>query len=133
MVLHTDGAARGNPGPAGIGVVIEMPTGNVMQRIARAIGQRTNNQAEYEAVIAGLRAARELNAQHVSLFLDSQLVARQLRGEYKVKDVALKALFETARELLKQFARVRITYVPRARNLAADKLANEAIDEALKM
>src|SRR5712692_11232730 len=76
-VVRTDGAARGNPGPAGIGVVLEMPAGHVVQRIARAIGHRTNNQAEYEAVIAGLRAAQTLGAQQLTLILDSELVEYQ--------------------------------------------------------
>lgn len=128
VVVHTDGAARGNPGPAGIGAVIEMPVGHVVRRIARSIGVRTNNQAEYEAVIAGLRAAQELQAQQVTLMLDSQLVARQLRGVYKVRDAELKKLFETASTLMKSFKRLAVMHVPRARNAAADRLANEGID-----
>ena len=131
FIVRTDGAARGNPGPAGIGVVVEQPAGTVVRRIARAIGRRTNNQAEYEAVIAGLRAARELEAQQVTLMLDSELVARQLRGEYKVKDAALKKLFDNARALIRQFERVAIRHVPRRSNAAADTLANEGIDRGI--
>ncbi|MCA1554152.1 MAG: ribonuclease HI family protein [Chloroflexi bacterium] len=131
VVLHTDGAARGNPGPAGIGVVVEMPRGQIVQRIARALGKRTNNQAEYEAVLVGLRAAQSLGARQLTLMLDSELVAKQLRGEYRVKDVKLKALFDEAKMLLAQFARVRIVHVPRARNADADKLANEGIERGM--
>src|SRR5438067_1739940 len=132
LIVHTDGAARGNPGPAGIGVVIERDTGQVVQRIARAIGRRTNNQAEYEAVIAGLSAAHDLEATHVTLMLDSELVAKQLRGVYRVKHPELKPLSERARALLQRFARVRIVHVPRGRNADADRLANEGVDGALK-
>ena len=96
LIVHTDGAARGNPGPAGIGVVIESDTGEVVQRIARAIGRRTNNQAEYEAVIAGLTAAHALQAKQVTLMLDSELVAKQLRGAYRIKNADLKRLSERA-------------------------------------
>ena len=132
LIVHTDGAARGNPGPAGIGVVIESRPGQVVQTIARAIGRRTNNQAEYEAVIAGLRAAQSLEAQQVTLMLDSELVARQLRGEYRVKHPGLKELSDQVAALLRGFAGVRIMHVPRSRNAAADRLANEGIDSAGK-
>ena len=131
LIVHTDGAARGNPGPAGIGVVIASETGEVVQRIARAIGRRTNNQAEYEAVIAGLSAAHALQAKHVTLMLDSELVAKQLRGAYRIKNADLKRLSERAQALLQHFARVRIVHVPRGRNADADRLANEGVDRAL--
>lgn len=132
VIVHTDGAARGNPGPAGIGVVIENEAGQVVQRVARAIGRRTNNQAEYEAVIAGLGAAYALKAEQVTLMLDSELVAKQLRGEYKIKNADLERLSRRARSLLQRFARVRIVHVPRGRNADADRLANEGIDAVSK-
>src|SRR5438477_6695730 len=119
LIVHTDGAARGNPGPAGIGVVIETSAGQIVQRIARAIGKRTNNQAEYEAVIAGLSAAHELQAKQVTLMLDSELVAKQLRGTYRIKNAELKPLSERAQALLQHFARVRIVHVPRGGNADA--------------
>ena len=128
LIVHTDGAARGNPGPAGIGVVIESDTGEVVQRIARAIGRRTNNQAEYEAVIAGLTAAHALQAKQVTLMLDSELVAKQLRGAYRIKNADLRRLSERAQALLQHFGRVRIVHVPRGRNADADRLANEGVD-----
>ncbi len=128
LTIYTDGAARGNPGAAGVGVVVENAAGQVVRRIARAIGTRTNNQAEYEAVIAGLITALELGATQITLMLDSELLAKQLRGEYKVKNADLKDLYDRARSLTRQFARVRIVHVPRARNADADKLANKGID-----
>ncbi len=130
LIVHTDGAARGNPGPAGIGVVIESSPGHVVQRIARGIGRRTNNQAEYEAVIAGLMAAHALRAQQVTLMLDSELVAKQLRGQYRVRNEDLKELSGHATALLRRFAGARIVHVPRGRNADADRLANEGIDNA---
>ncbi len=133
LIVYTDGAARGNPGPAGIGVVIKAPDGKTLRQIAQAIGRRTNNQAEYEAVIAGLRAAAALRAQQLTLRLDSELVARQLRGEYKVKSSDLILLYNRARALMSKFSRMRIEHVPRSRNAAADRLANRGIDGSMNI
>lgn len=126
-VLRADGIARGNPGPSGIGVVVEFPAGHVVRNITQATGVRTNNEAEYEAAIAGLRAARELKARRVMLMIDSELVTRQLRGEYQVKDAKLRRLHLKAIRLLRCFEQVQIAHVPRAYNRVADHLANDAI------
>jgi ribonuclease HI len=114
-----------------VGVVVERPAGTVLRHISRAIGRRTNNQAEYEGVIAGLRAARELTGRRVLLILDSELVARQLRGENKVHDADLEPLYRAAMALVRQFDDVVIRNVSREQNAAADRLANEGIDRGL--
>ncbi len=127
-IVRVDGAARGNPGPAAIGVVVEWPAGNLAKQIAKPAGLRTNNEAEYEAAIAGLRAANALRARHVMLMMDSELVARQLRGEYQVKDNKLKKLHERALKLIAKFERVQIAHVAREYNRLADQLANHVLD-----
>lgn len=130
LVLHVDGGARGNPGPAAIGVVVSDPDGNVIEELAERIGATTNNVAEYRAVLRGLERARELGAGEVEIVGDSELVARQLSGAYKVKHPAMKALHEQAIAALGGFERWTIRTVPRARNARADALVNAALDEA---
>lgn len=131
MTVACDGAARGNPGPAGIGVQITDPDGEVLAEIARGIGETTNNVAEYTAAIEGLHRARELGATHVLLRSDSRLLVEQLEGRFKVKHPNLKPLHATAREIASGFARVRYEHVPRERNKQADRLANAGVDEWL--
>jgi ribonuclease HI len=130
LVLHVDGGARGNPGPAAIGVVISREDGEVVAEIAEPIGVATNNVAEYRAVLLALDRARDLGATEVELIGDSQLVARQLTGAYKVKHPAMRPLYEQAMGALRGFDRWRIRSVPREENARADALVNAALDAA---
>lgn len=130
--LMVDGAARGNPGEAGCGAVIRDAKGAVVQELSRYLGHATNNVAEYEALLIGLEALLKSGKKQIRVQSDSQLLVRQLNGEYRVKDEKLKTLFERATSLLRQFERYRILHVPREENKLADRLANKAIDDALK-
>ena len=130
VVLHVDGGARGNPGPAAIGVVISDPDGTVIDELAERIGPATNNVAEYRAVLRGLERALELGATEVEIVGDSELIARQLSGVYRVKHPAMKPLHEQARAALSRFDHWRIETVPRAQNARADALVNAALDAA---
>jgi ribonuclease HI len=125
-----DGGARGNPGPAAVGVVLATPDGEVVEESSERIGQATNNVAEYRAVLLGLDRARRLGANEVEIIGDSQLVARQLDGSYKVKHAAMKPLHQEAMAALSAFDRWSIRTVPRAQNARADELVNEALDGA---
>lgn len=129
LVLHVDGGARGNPGPAAIGVVVSDEDGRVLEEVAETIGVATNNVAEYRAVIRGLQRAAELGAEEVRIVNDSELVAKQLNGLYRVKHEAMKPLHAEARAALAAFARWSIRSVPRAKNAAADALVNRALDQ----
>jgi len=129
--LYTDGGARGNPGPAGIGAVLEID-GQLAGTVSEYIGEATNNKAEYKALIAGLRMAHELGATHLSCFLDSELVVKQLRGEYRVKDKDLKTLHSAVTSLTTKFVTITFQHVPREKNKKADKLVNQAIDSQIK-
>ena len=128
LVLHVDGGARGNPGPAAIGVVISDPGGEVLEELAEPIGLATNNVAEYRALIRGLERARELDASELEIIGDSELIARQLTGVYKVKHPAMRPLHEQAVAALRGFERWSIRTVPRAQNAHADRLVNAALD-----
>ena len=128
--LHTDGGARGNPGPAGIGVVLTAPDGDVIGEVAQGIGRATNNVAEYKALIAGLELALAKDVTELEAFLDSELVVSQLKGEWKIKNEALRHLAVEARRLLNRFAKVELTHVRREQNSDADKLANQGMDQA---
>jgi len=130
LILYADGAARGNPGPAGIGVVIEDERGRVLKEVSQFIGRKTNNQAEYMALIQGLAAAAEVQADAILVRLDSELLVHQLKGEYKVKSPLLKPLRNQAQRLLARYKVVGIEHVERQYNRAADRLANRAIDTA---
>ena len=123
-----DGGARGNPGPAAIGVVLSAPDGEVVGELAERIGNATNNVAEYQAVLRGLARARELGATEVELINDSELVARQLTGAYRVKHPSMKPLHQQALGLLADFDGWSIRTVPRADNARADELVNQALD-----
>lgn len=127
--LFTDGAARGNPGPAGLGLVIEDGAGTRLWGGCRFVGTATNNQAEYLALIEGLRRATEWSPERLEVYLDSQLVVEQLAGRYKVRSAELKPLHREALMLLAGFPNHKIAHVPRERNRGADALANRAIDE----
>ena|SRR2546421_6936306 len=126
--VRTDGAARGNPGPAGVGVVLVDPEGNVVEELARGIGWATNNVAEYRALIEGLKLARSHGADRLRVFSDSALMVQQMRGAYKVRHDGLKPLHAEASKLAGGFAGVRFEAVPRERNRRADELANLGID-----
>jgi ribonuclease HI len=130
MVVHVDGGARGNPGPAAIGVVVTGPGGEVLDEVAERIGTATNNVAEYRAVLRGVERAKALGATEIELVNDSELVARQLTGAYKVKHPDMKALHAEALAALSAFERWRIRTVPRAQNAGADTLVNAALDAA---
>ncbi|HZL06878.1 MAG TPA: ribonuclease HI family protein [Coriobacteriia bacterium] len=126
--LYTDGGARGNPGPAGIGFVLVSEAGDELAAAGRYLGETTNNVAEYEALLAGLCAARAVGADELLVRADSELVVKQMRGEYRVKHPNLKPLFVRAQELVRGFALVRFEHVRRAENARADGLANDAMD-----
>lgn len=129
-ILHTDGGARGNPGPAGIGAVLQI---NSQKKLFKKyLGEATNNQAEYQAIILGLEEARQAGATSVDCFLDSELVVKQLNREYKVKNKELAPLFVKVWNLSQQFERVTFKHVYREDNQEADCLVNEAVDEELK-
>jgi ribonuclease HI len=128
LILHVDGGARGNPGPAAVGVVVRAADGSVLDELSEPIGVATNNVAEYRAVLSGLARARELGATEVELIGDSELVAKQLNGIYKVKHEAMKPLYAQARAALEQFDRWSMRTVPREENARADELVNAALD-----
>jgi len=130
LVIYADGAARGNPGPAGIGVVIEDERGRILKEVSQFVGRKTNNQAEYMALIQGLEEAAEYQADAVQVRLDSELLVNQLKGEYKVKSPLLKPLRNHAQRLLARYKVVGIEHIERQYNRAADRLANRAIDAA---
>lgn len=127
-MLRTDGAARGNPGPAGAGWVIETPEGEVVDEGHAFLGVLTNNQAEYEALLRALEAAGPDERTELDVYSDSQLMVRQINGEYRVKDEGLKPLWLRASRLLDRAARATVRHVRREENAAADALANQAID-----
>ena len=129
--MFTDGASRGNPGEAGIGVLIEDESGHIVKKLARYLGKATNNQAEYTALIDGLKAAAELGADEISVFADSELVVKQMKGEYKVKNADLQEKHGEAKRVASGFKKASYTYIPREKNKEADALANEAIDKRL--
>jgi ribonuclease HI/ribosomal protein S18 acetylase RimI-like enzyme len=128
LVIFTDGASRGNPGPAAIGVVVQDETGKIVDSISLCLGKATNNQAEYRAIIAGLEKALEMGAIDVELRSDSELVVRQLSGEYKVKNALLTPMFLKIERLRRGFSSFKVNYIPREKNSEADKLANQALD-----
>jgi ribonuclease HI len=130
VVVHVDGGARGNPGPAAIGIVVSDPEGAVLDELAERIGIATNNVAEYRAVIRGVERARGLGAGEVELIGDSELVAKQLTGAYRVKHPSMKPLHADAIAALSGLERWSIRTVPRAQNARADELVNAALDAA---
>ena len=130
LIVNVDGGARGNPGPAAIAAVVHDADGTVLEERHERIGTATNNVAEYRALLLGIEAARERGAREVELIGDSELIARQLRGEYKVKDGTLRELHAKALQALRAFERWSIRNVKRESNAHADRLVNEALDEA---
>jgi ribonuclease HI len=126
--LYTDGGARGNPGPAAFAYVIETEDGTVLAAHGEAIGVATNNVAEYRALVEGLRKAAELQVDEVEVVSDSELLVNQMRGDYKVKNEALRELWLDANDLEKKLGKVTYTAVRREQNELADSLVNEALD-----
>ncbi|HEX4386150.1 MAG TPA: ribonuclease HI family protein [Myxococcales bacterium] len=131
MRVFSDGAARGNPGPAGAGAVLTDSKGNVLARLGRYLGRQTNNVAEYQGLLIGLRRAQEMGAPEIEVRADSQLMIRQLKGEYAVRNAALKPLHAEALRLLRSFGKYGLQHIPRAENSLADEMSNRAIDEEM--
>lgn len=129
IIINTDGGARGNPGPAGIGVVFSDESGKVIAKFSEYIGEATNNIAEYKALILGLTKAKDFDLGEIECRLDSELVVKQLNGQYKVKDTKMKGLFEEVQKLI-FFKPVKFVHVRREQNKLADSLVNEALDKA---
>ncbi len=130
LEIYTDGASRGNPGPAAIGVVVRQADGPALCAHGEAIGMATNNVAEYRAVLTALQICRRWNAPRVHLFVDSELVARQLTGVYRVKSPDLLPLFQQVQHLARQLREFQVRHIPRERNAHADHVANLALDGA---
>ena len=130
--IYTDGASRGNPGPASIGVSFTTVKDEEISTLSEAIGDQTNNFAEYTALIRGLEVAKDNKVEKVWVRTDSQLMVRQLLGEYRVKADGIKDLYAQAASLLKEFEKVRLEHVPREQNKRADELANQALDKQFK-
>jgi ribonuclease HI len=130
-LIYTDGAARGNPGESGAGVVLKTPEGEEVGRFGRYLGKHTNNYAEYQALLLGLHHAREFGACDITILSDSELLVRQLLGEYRVRARHLKELFDQAKDLLVLFDKYQVKRVGREKNAEADSMANRAIDEKL--
>lgn len=128
LILRTDGGSRGNPGPAGAGVVIEDEAGKPLAQGCKFLGQMTNNQAEYHALILGLQAVARYQPASVQVLLDSELVVHQMNGRYQVRDTGLLPLFQQAKRLAAALPNVQFAHVPRRQNQRADTLANKAMD-----
>lgn len=128
LTIYVDGASRGNPGEAGIGVLIKTNDGRVLKETGKYLGKTTNNEAEYHALIAALKEAKSLGATSVKIFADSELMVKQINGEYKVKSAGLSPLYKEAKALLMGFNRYDIMHIDREKNTEADRLANIAID-----
>lgn len=129
LTLRTDGGSRGNPGHAAAGIVIERADGSVLAQGKRYLGVLTNNQAEYRALLLGLTAIQRYAPASVRVLMDSELIVRQMRGEYKVRDEGLRGLYGQAVALASTLTAVTFAHVPRAQNARADALVNQALDE----
>ncbi|MBI2979667.1 MAG: ribonuclease HI family protein [Chloroflexi bacterium] len=126
-VIFTDGASRGNPGPAAIGVVMTDEQGKLIAAVSQAIGTSTNNQAEYRAIIAALEKAIGLGVSQVEAYSDSELLVKQINGQYRVKNASLKSLYQQVKRLQNQFGVFTIAHIPREQNREADSLANNVL------
>ena len=132
VVIYCDGASRGNPGPASVGAVVKDTSGKNLATVSETLGVATNNRAEYMGLIRGLEEAQRLGASDVSVYADSQLMIRQILGQYKIKNPDLKALAQRAKALLAGFRAWRADHIPRGQNAEADALANLALDKAAR-
>jgi ribonuclease HI len=128
LTIFTDGAARGNPGPAAIGVVIKDEKGNNVAAISRCLGATTNNQAEYRGIIAALEKAVSLGARQVAVYSDSELMVKQINGQYRIKNAALQPLYAEVVKLTGRLDSFKISHIRREQNSEADALANKALD-----
>ena len=131
LIIHFDGASRGNPGRAGAGIWITDGEGRKISEVSRYLGHKTNNEAEYWALLLGLREAKRLGGDTLQIFTDSELVERQIKGIYRVRDLNLKALHRTVLQNLKAFTSFEIESIPREENKEADRLANQAIERKM--
>jgi ribonuclease HI len=129
LIIHTDGGSRGNPGPSGIGATLKTPDGKLVAEVSEYIGVATNNQAEYKAVVAAITKAKDLGAEELEFVLDSELVVKQLKREYRVKDKDLAPLFMKVYNGAIGFRKVSYRHVRREMNKEADALVNKALDE----
>jgi ribonuclease HI len=127
LMLHIDGASKGNPGRAGVGICITNEDGKTVSTLSRYLGHKTNNEAEYWALLLGVREAKRLGGEVLRIFTDSELIEKQVNGIYRVKDLKLKSLHRAAIQDLRGFSSFKIESVPREQNKEADRLANEAI------
>ncbi len=132
-IIYADGGSRNNPGPSALGVIITNDKGKILKEYSRYLGEATNNQAEYEAVIFALQKAKQLKIKNVELCVDSELIGKQLLGEYKIKDADLQPLFIKAWNLRLDFEKVDIKIIPREQNKKADKLVNQELDSRNKL
>lgn len=132
-IIYTDGGSRGNPGPSAIGVVIAEESGKILKEYSHYLGEVTNNQAEYEAVIFALQKAKQLKIKNIELRVDSELIGYQLLGKYKIKDPDLQPLFIKAWNLRLDYDKIDIKIIPREQNKAADKLVNRELDGRNKL
>jgi ribonuclease HI len=128
VLVHVDGGSRGNPGPAAAASVVSTPSGEVLDEASELLGRVTNNVAEYRALLLGLARARALGATEVEVVNDSELIAKQVQGTYKVKHAAMRPLYQDAMAALRGFAAWKVRTVPRAQNAHADALVNAALD-----
>ena len=133
LIIYTDGGARGNPGPAAIGAVIYDENKNRIAEISEFIGRATNNQAEYRAVLAAIKKAKSLGADELDFYLDSELAANQLAGNFKIKSKELASLFVQVYNETLNFKKVSFNYIPREQNKEADRLVNQALDRKGKV
>lgn len=131
LVIHCDGASRGNPGEAAVGVVVRTPNGDVRGRLALRLGVMTNNQAEYHAVLSGMDLAAQLGATEIEFRLDSELIVQQLRGVWRIRDAMLRELAQRVVDAKPKVATVRYVHVERSQNTQADRLANWALDHTV--
>ena len=131
-IAYTDGGSRGNPGPAGYGVVIQDSGGRTLDTLSQSIGETTNNVAEYQALLAALQYVLDHNGGRLKIYCDSELIVRQMQGRYRVRSADLLPLYERAREMVRRLDRFGIEHIPRERNAEADRLANEAMDHHMK-
>ncbi len=129
VIVYSDGASRGNPGPSGAGALVTSADGRVLSRVSKFLGEMTNNMAEYTALLIALKQAQQAGAEEVTVRADSELLIEQLNGRYKVKSEALRILHGAAMDLLSSFKRWKAGHIPREKNQEADRLANQAIDE----
>ncbi|MBU0613807.1 ribonuclease HI family protein [Patescibacteria group bacterium] len=132
-IMHADGGARGNPGPAGAGAILHNNEGIVLAELSEYMGVATNNQAEYRGVVIGLKKAKELGIEELKVFLYSELIVKQINGEYKVRNAVLAKYFLEVYNLKQSFRIITFSHVPRAKNADADRLVNQAIDSAINL